>query len=257
VAAITRADLVSYTQRYWRPDLATIAIVGDVTPTRARNAVEAAFGTWANSGPKPPVALPLLPAAHAGHAYIPTDANQVFIQLGQPAVARTSPDFDAFTLLTEIVAGAGYFESRLWQELRQKRGLVYSVSSQMKADKDRGDFEIDLSVSPGNVAAAIALVREQLNRLRTQPVTQTELADAKTRLVSSALLSEASARGQLGEVLDLAQNNLPNDYFATLQARYANITPADIQRVARTYFRPDQLIQIFAGPAGPWGDHAI
>jgi zinc protease len=257
VAAITRGDLISYTQRYWRPDLTTIAIVGDVAPARARTAVEAAFGSWTNSGPKPPVASPPLPAAHAGHAYIGTDANQVFIQLGQPAVARTSPDFDAFSLLTEIVAGGGYFESRLWQELRQKRGLVYSVSSQMKSDKDRGDFEIDMSVSPRNVASAIAIVREELNRLRTQPVTQSELADAKTRLVSSALLSEASARGQLGEVLDLAQNNLPNDYFATLQARYANITPADIQRVARTYLRPDQLIQIYAGPAGPWGDHAI
>jgi zinc protease len=257
VAAITRDDLLSYAQRYWRPDLTTIAIVGDITPARARSAVEAAFGSWTNSGPKPPVALPPLPAAHAGHAYIGTDANQVFIQLGQPAVARTNPDFDAFTLLTEIIAGGGYFESRLWQELRQKRGLVYSVSSQMKSDKVRGDFEIDLSVSPSNVAAAIAIVREQLNRLRTQPVTQSELADAKTRLVSSALLSEASARGQLSEVLDLAQNDLPNDYFATLQARYANITPADIQRVARMYLHPDQLIQIFAGPAGPWGDHAI
>ncbi|HET9393435.1 MAG TPA: pitrilysin family protein [Candidatus Rubrimentiphilum sp.] len=257
VAAITRGDLLSYTQRYWRPDLTTIAIVGDVTPARARSAVEAAFGSWTNSGAKPSVALPPLPAAHAGHAYIGTDANQVFIQLGQPAVARTSPDYHAFTLLTEIIAGGGYFESRLWQELRQKRGLVYNVSSEIKSDKDRGDFEIDMSVLPGNVSSAIAIVREQLNRLRSQPVSVSELDDAKTRLVSSALLSEASARGQLNEILDLAQNDLPDDYFATLQARYANITPADIQRVAQKYLRPDQLIQIFAGPAGPWGDHAI
>jgi len=257
VAAITRSDLLAYAQRYWRPDLTTIAIVGDVTPARARRAVEAAFGSWTNAGPEPPVTLPALPAAHPGHDYIGTDANQVFIQLGQPAVARTSPDYDAFTLLAEIIGGSGYFESRLWQELRQKRGLVYNVSSEMKSDKDRGDLEIDLNASPGNVASSIGIVREQLDRLRTQPVSPNELASAKLRLISSALLSEASARGQLSEILALAQNGLPNDYFATLQSRYANITPADIQRVARTYLRPDQLIQIYAGPAGPWSDHAI
>jgi zinc protease len=257
LAAITRSDLLAYAQRYWRPDLTTIAIVGDVTPARARRAVEAAFGSWANAGPKPPVTLPPLPAAHPGHDYIGTDANQVFIQLGQPAVSRTSPDYDAFTLLAEIIGGSGYFESRLWQELRQKRGLVYNVSSEMKSDKDRGDLEIDLNASPGNVAPSIAIVREQLDRLRTQPVSESELASAKLRLISSALLSEASARGQLSEILELAQNGLPNDYFSTLQLRYANITPADIQRVARTYLRPDQLIQIYAGPSGPWSDRAI
>lgn len=257
IAAITRADLLAYTQRYWRPDLTTIAIVGDVTPERARAAVESAFGAWANSGPKPSVTLPALPAAHSGHDFVGTDANQVFIQLGQPAVSRTSPDYDAFTLLSEMIGGSGYFESRLWQELRQKRGLVYSVSSEIKSDKDRGDLEIDLSASPANVPGAIAIVREQFTRLRNEPVSASELAGAKLRLISSALLAEASARGQLGEILDLAQNGLPNDYFATLQSRFANITPADIQRVARQYLRPDALIQIYAGPFGPWSDHAI
>lgn len=257
VASITRADLLAYVQKYWRPDLTTIAIVGDVTPARARKAIAAAFGSWQNAGPKPDVTLPAIPPAHQGHDYIGTDANQVFIQLGQPAVARTNPDYDAFALLSEIIGGSGYFESRLWQELRQKRGLVYSVSSQMKSDKDRGDLEIDLSASPANVPASIALVRDQLNRLRSQPIDAAELASAKLRLISSALLAEASARGQLAQILSLAQNELPADYFATLQARYANITPADIQRVARKYLQPDQLIQIYAGPPGPWAQHAI
>jgi zinc protease len=257
VASITRRDLIAYAQKYWRPDLTTIAIVGDVTPARARKAVEAAFGSWANTGPEPAVTLPAIPPAHSGHDYIGTDANQVFIQLGQPAVARTNSDYDTFALLTEIIGGSGYFESRLWQELRQKRGLVYNVSSEMKSDKDRGDLEIDLSASPANVAPSIALVREQLGRLRTQPITQSELASAKLRLISSALLSEASASGQLSEILSLAQNDLPGNYFATLQERYANITPADIQRVAEKYLQPDQLIQIYAGPMGPWADHAI
>ncbi len=257
VSSITRDDLIEYTNRYWRPDLTTIAIVGDVTPERALRAVEAAFGSWRSQGPTPSVAQPQLPPAHPGHAYVSTDANQVFIQLGQPAVARSSRDFDAFNLLSEILGGSGYFESRLWQELRQKRGLVYSVDSVVKSDKDRGDLEVQLEASPQNVAAAIAIVRQQLELLRTQPVSADELAEAKVRLFSQALLNEGSAGGQLDELLAIAQNHLPLNYYGTLSGRYAGITPADVQRVAKEYLQPDRLIQVFAGPPGPWASGAL
>lgn len=257
IAGLTRDDLIAYTKQYWRPDLTTIAIVGDVSAARVRKAVEDAFGSWNNSGPTPSIKQGPLPAPHTGHAYVGTDANQVFIQLGQPAVARTSRDYDAMNLLTEIVGGPGFFESRLWQELRQKRGLVYSVSSQIKSDPDRGDFEIQLNASPQNVEAAISIVRDQLARLRTQPVSQTELNEAKVRLVSEALLNEASANGQLSEVLEIAQNHLPLDYYSSLTQRYASITPADLQRVAKVYLQPDRLIQVYAGPQGPWSTRAL
>lgn len=257
VSGITRDDLLAYTKQYWRPDLTTIAIVGDVSAARVRSAVQSAFGSWTNQGATPSTKQQPLPAPHTGHAYVGTDANQVFIQLGQPAVARSSHDYDTFSLLTEIVGGPGYFQSRLWQELRQKRGLVYSVSSQVKSDPSRGDFEIQLNASPQNVEPAISIVREQLERLRMQPVTQTELTEAKVRLVSEALLNEASANGQLEEVLEIAQNHLPLDYYATLSQRYAGITPADIQRVAKAYLQPDRLIEVFAGPQGPWSIRAL
>ena len=257
VQGITRDDLLAYTQKYWRPDLTTIAIVGDVTLAQAKTAVQAAFGSWTNDGPAPPVMQPALPPAHVAHAYIGTAANQVFIQLGQPAIPRTSKDYDAFQLLAQIIGGPGYFESRLWQELRQKRGLVYSVSSAVKADRSRGDLEIELSAAPANVSAAIGIIRSQLQLLRTRPVSRTELQEAKTRLVASALLEESSADGQLGEIGTIARDRLPLDYYATLQQRYAAITPADLQRVAKTYLRPDKLIEIFSGPQGPWTEHAL
>ena len=257
IANLTRDDLTAYTQKYWRPDLTTIAIVGDVDAAQVRGAVEAAFGSWKNQGPAPSIAQQPLPAAHTGHAYVGTDANQVFIELGQPAVARTSRDYDAFNLLSEILGGQGFFESRLWQELRQKRGLVYSVSTQMKSDPSRGDFEVLLSASPHNVEPAVAIVRDQLEHLRTAPVTRTELNEAKVRLVSQALPNESSANGQLDEVLDIAQNHLPLDYYATLAQRYAGITPADLQRVAKAYLQPDRLIEVFAGPQGPWSQRAL
>lgn len=257
IAAISRDDLLAFTKKYWRPDLTTIAVVGDVTPDRVRRAVQAAFGGWTNDGPTPSTAQPPLPAPHLAHAYVGTDANQVFVQLGQPAVARSSRDYDTFSLLAQIIAGPGYFQSRLWQELRQKRGLVYGVNSVVKADRDRGDLEIILNASPQNVEPAIGIVRTQLQRLRTEPVTKTELEDAKIRLINAALLNEASASGQLDEISEIAQNHLPLDYYGTLAQRYAAITPADIQRVAKAYLRPDRLIEVFSGPQGPWAENAL
>ncbi|MDQ2872546.1 MAG: insulinase family protein [Candidatus Eremiobacteraeota bacterium] len=257
VAGLTRDDLLTYTHRYWRPDLTTIAIVGDVTPAQVRTGIEHAFGTWKNDGPRPNTTQMALPQPASAHEYVGTSANQVYVQLGQPAISRSNPDYYAFNVMSQIIAGSGNFESLLWQELRQKRGLVYSVGSTLKADRDRGDFEISLSASPGKVVPAIRIVRSEIERLQTQPVTATELAEAKTRVVSEALLAQESASAQVDELLDIPINGLPTDYYATLNDRYAKLTPADIQRVAKQYLRPNDLIQIYAGPSGPWASRGL
>ncbi|HEY2473483.1 MAG TPA: pitrilysin family protein [Candidatus Cybelea sp.] len=257
VAGITRQDLLDYTARYWRPDLTTIAIVGDLSPDRVRTALEASFGTWTTSGPKPDPHLMALPPATSGHEYIGTAANQVYIRLGQPAMSRSSVDYNTFAVLNQILGAGGAFESRLWQELRQKRGLVYSVDSSLEADADRGDLRVELNASPQRVVAAVTLVREQLQRLQAEPVTQTELQEAKVKLVSNALLEEASSDGQAQQILDIAVNHLPLDYYSTLNDRYARITAADVQRVAREYLHPDRLVEVYAGPSGPWSNRTI
>jgi len=257
VRGITQQDLLDYTKRYWRPDLTSIAVVGDVSPERVRAALEAAFGGWQASGPKPDARLMAMPPAAPGHDYISTDANQVYVRLGQPAVARSNPDYDAFLVLNQILGGSGAFQSRFWQELRQKRGLVYSVSSTLDSDQDRGDWRVELNASPGRVVAAVDIVRRELERMQSQPVTQTELDEAKTRLVGDALIDEASSSGQAEQLLDIAAYGLPLDYYRTQSERFAKISVADIERVAREYLKPHELVQVYAGPAGPWAERAL
>jgi zinc protease len=252
VDRITRDDLLTFAKRYWRPDLTTIAVVGDLSPQRVRETLESAFGSWQASGSKPDAHLMAMPPASKGHDYIGTSANQVFIRLGQPAVPRSSPDYDTFLVLNQILGGSGAFESRLWQELRQKRGLVYSVNSSIQANADRGDFRIELSASPQRVVEAVKFVRQELARFQDEPVSSTELQEAKVRLVSDALLEEASSSGQAKQLLDILRNDLPPDYYRTLNDRFANITAADVQRVAKTYLKPGSLVEVYAGPAGPW-----
>ena len=257
VSSITREDLIAYTHRYWRPDLTTIAVAGDLSPDRVRSALTAAFGSWQSDGPKPDPHLMAMPPATQGHDYVGTASNQVYIRLGQPAISRSNPDYDAFLVLNQILGGSGAFESRLWQELRQKRGLVYGVSSTLEADADRGDFRIELNASPQRVVEAVEFVRKELARLQSEPVSETELQEAKVRLAGNALLDEASSTGQAKQILDIATIGLPLDYYATLNERFARITPADVERVARTYLHPGALIEVYAGPPGPWAQRTL
>lgn len=257
VEGITRDDLLRYAAKYWRPDLTTIAIVGDVTPSRVRAALESSFGTWQAEGLKPDAHLMAIPPASSGHDFIGTAASQVYIKLGQPALSRANPDYDTFALLNQILGASGAFESRLWQELRQKRGLVYSVNSSLDADRDRGELSIELNASPARVVAAVALVRQQLELLQNEPVSATELQEAKIRLASNALLDEASTAGQAKQLIDIAVNGLPLDYYRSLNERFAQITPADVQRVARAYLRPGRLVEVYSGPSGPWAQRTL
>jgi zinc protease len=257
ISAITRADLLAYAAAYWRPDLTTISVVGDLSPERVRSALEASFGSWKAAGPKPNARLMAMPPSSSGHDYIGTEANQVFIRLGQPALSRSSQDYDTLAVLNQILGGAGAFESRLWQELRQKRGLVYSVNSSLEAGADRGDLRVELNASPMRVVEAVGIVRQELRRLQDEPVSATELQEAKVRLTSNALLDEASTSGQAQQLLDLAIYHLPLDYYRTLNERFARITAADVQRVARAYLRPESLVEVYAGPSGPWAMHAL
>jgi zinc protease len=245
-------DLIAFTKQYWRPDLTTIAVVGDVTPAQVKTALEAAFNSWTASGPAPNADEENYRAPQGGHEWVSTSATQVYVRIGQAALSRTSPDYPTMLVINQILGAAGSFESRLWQEMRQKRGLVYSVNSSVVASRERGDFRIELNASPSRVPEAVRFVRDELRRLQNEPVTATELGEAKLRLVGDALLDEASADGQVGQVLDIASNGLPANYYGTMNDRLAAIAPADVQRVAKRYLNPDKLIEIFAGPSGPW-----
>lgn len=257
VSSLTQTDLLDFAKTYWRPDLTTIAVVGDISVDDVRRELTAAFGGWSASGDRPNPDEPPFAPAHAGHAYISTGASQVYVRLGGPAVARGNDDYDTFLVLNQILGASGNFESRLWQELRQKRGLVYSIGSSVRSNNDRGDFRIEFNASPERVVEAVRFVRSQLDRLRDEPVTPTELEEAKLRLVSNALLDEASADGQVQQILDIATNGLTDDYYRSLNERFAKIAAGDVQRVAKRYFEPDALVQIYAGPPGVWANQSI
>jgi zinc protease len=246
--ALTLDDVRAYQQNYLRPDLTTLVVVGDVDPAAVERAVSARFGDWTATGPRPDPHLPQIPLPRPQRRTVLTATEDVTVELGAPALARTSPDFDPLVLANAIYGGSGSFESRLFREVREKRGLVYNASSALEANRDRGTFTISFSAVPSKVAEAEALVRSELKRMQDEDVSTDELARAKTRIVAQQLNAEQATAEIASDLLRIALDDLPATYYATLAERYAATTPQDVRRAAQEYFHPDNLVEVWIGP---------
>jgi zinc protease len=247
VNAITLDDVKAYHAQYVRPDMTTLVIVGDVDPAAVAREVAARFGDWTATGPKPDPHLPPIPLPAAKRQNVETQAQDVNVQLGAPALARTNPDYDALVLANAIYGG-GATDARLFREARDKRGLVYGAYSSLQAGRDRGTMMISFRAVPSKVAAADAVVRSEMKRMQNERVSADELARAKTRVVAAAIDAEQATGAIASDLMRIGSDDLPPSYYATLAQRYAKITPADVQRVARKYFHPDNLVEVRTGP---------
>ena len=228
-------DVKSYFANYVRPDMTTLVVVGNVDPSDVQARVAADFGGWANAGPKPDVHLPPIPLTEPKRQLVQTAAQDVSVELGAPAPRRTDPSYDALVLANSIYGG-GDFESRLFKEVRQKRGLVYFASSSITSTRDRGIFHLSFRAVPAKVNAADALVRSELRRMQTGLVSADELARAKTRIVAETVNAEQATSTIAGDLMQMGVQELAPDYFAKLSARYAHITPQQVRAAAKSGF---------------------
>lgn len=246
--AVTPADVRGYAAHYIRPDHTTIVVVGDVDADDVRAKIDRAFGDWTNAGHVGPIVLPPIPAPKPAVRYIPAARATVSVRMGERAIGRNSPDFYAFNLLNGVLGADGTFDTRLMHEIREQRGLVYGVSSVLSVSRERGTLEISFSAAPKNVRPAVALVKNNLQRLTTTPVAQAELTRARTKLVAGTLVSEESTQTLVLRCEAIARNHLPSNYYRTIAQRYARYTPADLLAVARKYVRPSALVEVYEGP---------
>jgi len=247
IDAITLDDVRDLAGRLLRPENTVLVVVGDVNANDVRDAVAADLGTWQGKGPPLDLSLPPLPQTRGRAIDVPTKSSDIAVRMGEPSIARGSSDFDAFSLLDQIFGG-GSFDSRLFKDVRLRSGLVYSVYSALDAGHDRGIFEIGLRSSPQNVGRAVSLVKDEIRRMQDQRVGQSELDRARSRIVAATMIAEQDKTALVSDLLNIAENNLPLDYYATLSQRYAAIDAAAIQRVARTYLHPSRMVEVYEGP---------
>ncbi len=247
---LTLEQVKAYHAATVRPDLTTMVVIGDITPEDARTIVEKWFGEWKAIGPKPETTLPAVPVNKPAAQSV-ADAEQVqdtVLLAQQLDLNRFSPDYYALQLGTHVLGG-GFYATRLYHDLRQTAGLVYSVDVSLSASKTRATYSVDYGCDPANVSKARALVERDLNQMRTDEVSPAELHQAKALLLRQIPLGEASEESVAAGMLGRAQIGLPLDESRRAAERYIALDAAAVKAAFARQIDPAHLVQVVRGPA--------
>ncbi|SEG42991.1 zinc protease [Bryocella elongata] len=250
IKSVTLADVKALHDATLRPDLTTIVVIGDITPAEARASIEKYFGAWKATGPKPETDLGPVPVNKASATNV-ADAEQVqdtVVLAEQLSLNRFSPDYYPLQLGTHVLGG-GFYATRLYHDLRQVAGYVYSVDVALSAGKTRASYEVEYGSDPDKVSKARALVERDLKQMATEEVSPAELHQAKALLLRQIPLGESSEEAVAGGLLARAQIGLPLDESVRSAKIYAGLTAAQIKAAFARYVDTGVLVQVVRGPA--------
>ena len=250
ITGLALGDVKNYYHTVFRPDMATIVVIGDVTPEMAKKVIEHYFGGWQGTGPRPNTDLPPVPPNSPAMVNVPDKSrvqDEVMLAETLP-VTRSHPDYYALQVGLNVLSGA-FYATRLSRDLREHSGLVYTVEAFLDAGKTRSIFGVVYGSDPQNVQKASAMVGRDLKEMQKKPVNPGELLQAKTVLVRQLLLAMESTRSIAGGLLNLSLLDLPLDEPANAMKQYEGITAKDVKDAFGRWIRPGGFVHVSRGPA--------
>ncbi len=225
VKAITREDMASFHRRFFHPANFIAAVSASIPRAEMVRRLEAAFANW----PSPRAVVPLPPdtisPAPPGLYRIQKEVNQGRVSMGLPTVKRDSPDQYALEVMNEILGGSG-FTSRITKTVRSNEGLAYSAGSGLSATR---------------------LVQDEIKKMREGTVTAEELETIQNNLIQTFPSNFASKAQSMGIFASDEYTRRDPSYWATYRDRIKAVTPADVQRVARTWLVPEKMVVLVVG----------
>jgi zinc protease len=252
LARIGVADMQAFYAQTVRRCSAKVSIVGNVSQAQADALVTQLLARLAPSASAtgcaalPPVA-DVAPMAQPGSVQtIPFASAQAHVLIGQPGIRRNDPDFLALTVGNYVLGGGG-FVSRLMAQVREKRGLSYSVYSYFAPGLHAGAFTVGLQTRPDQAAQAVALVQEVVARFVADGPTAQELQAAKDNLIGGFALRLDSNRKLLDNVANIAWNGLPLDYLDTWTASVERLSAEDVRQAFARVLRPQDMVTVVVG----------
>jgi zinc protease len=250
VSGTTLADVRDFYDKVFRPDMTTIAVIGDITPAEAKAEFEKWFGGWKSTGPKPDAVLPAVPANMPTTVNVPdpTQVQDSVTLAEQVGINRFHPDYYALQL-GDRVLGGGFYATRLYRDLRQKAGYVYTVDNVLRATETRASYSVTYGCDPENVSKARALIDQDLAAMRTTDVSGAELQQAKALLLRQNTLTESSEEAVAGGFLARALIGLPLDEPTRAAQRYYEITAGEVRAAFEKWIHPEAFVQVVRGPA--------
>lgn len=245
--AIARADLLSFYRTHYRPDRATLLIVGNVTPAGVMPLVEKAFGSWQTDGAGPPktdIAVAAQLTERRVYIVDKPGAAQSQIRMGWVGVARSAPEQATIDVLNTILGGS--FTSRLNTNLREQHGYSYGAFSAFDRRRAPGPFYAGAGVQTDKTAEALQEFFKELDGIHT-PVPADELEKAKN-YVALGFPGEFETTGDLARKLEeIVVFDLPDDTFATYVDRVRKVTAGDVQKAAARYIQADRFAVVVVG----------
>jgi zinc protease len=250
LARIAPSDMRAWFATYLRPCRAKVSIVGDVTRAQADGIASALLARLPQSACEPLPAVAEVPALAAPlMRNISFASAQAHVLIGQPGYKRSDPDY--FPLLVgNYILGGGGFVSRLTSEVREKRGLSYSVYSYFSPGLHAGAFTLGLQTRPDQAGQAIRVARDVLARFMAEGPTEAELKAAKDYLVGSFALRIDSNAKLLDNLANIAWHGLPLDYLDTWTKQVERVTIADIRAAFARKLHPDRMVTVVVGGRG-------
>ena len=243
--AITRDDVAAFYRAAYRPERTIVAVAGDVTAAAVRTELEARLGAWSVATPAPAVPGPAPLGLPSRTESVQRSLTQATILLGQATVARRHPDFYPLLVASQILGGGS--SSRLYTRVREERGLAYNVYAQYAPGRLAGLFLVELQSENARVREALAVVREELVRLRRERVSEEELARARSYLVGSFPLRMDTAADVSDLLVAIERFDLGLDYPARFRQTVSAVTADDVLRVVRAHWDPDGMSLALVG----------
>ena len=250
IGAISANDLREFHRQFYRGDRMIVSIVGDVDRAQANEIVQALLKQIPQSG-QPIAKLPELQRSPVEsfaqrEIQIPFDSQQAHIAMGMTAVARNNPDY--FPLLVgNYILGGGGFVSRLMSEVREKRGLAYSVFSYFAPGKENGIFQAGLQTKNDQAALALEVMSSTIAQFITDGPTPSELIAAKANLVNGYPLRIDNNRKLLDNVSSIAWNDLPLDTMDVWTKQVEAVTLEQVKAAFQKYLAMDRMKIVVLG----------
>ena len=244
---IGRDDLVAFHRRYFFPANVMLAVQGDFDPVEMKARIEKLFADWTVSQAPVP-AFPDVKAAPAPQTFLAVkeDVNQTFLRLGHLGGRLDDANYPALAVMADILGGG--FSSRLFKKIRTELGYAYGVSANWGANYQHpGVFTVSSSTKAGSTVATIGAVLAEIERIRTQEVTDEELATAKDTVLNSFVFNFDSPSKTLNRLIRYEYFGYPRDFIFQYQKAVARVTKADVLRVARQYLDPERFTLVAVG----------
>jgi len=255
ITRITRDDLVAFHQNTIHPNGLMLGVTGDFDKSAMLVLLREVFGDW-ERGEVPVLTIPDVPQSQTAKPvvrFVNKDTSQTHLRIGHLSIKENDPDYVALAIANDILGGSS-FRSRLFNDVRTRQGLAYSVGSRLNSGMhDQGVWLMRAETKLLSTQEVITRFIANIERMRTELVTNSELAEAKEAYVNSFVFSFASSSAIVGRLMTLEYDGLPHDFLQQLRARVIALTKEEILAAAKKHFNPERLtiVAVGAGEALP------